>query len=65
MESTTIILTIQHKKRKTKNILIIETNYEDLVIYFTKYDRGKLIRMSSLYYLEFIRKMEEYQGKNI
>ena len=38
------------KQLKTKIILIDEKQYKDLVIYFTRYDRGKTIAMLSLHY---------------
>ena len=47
------------------NIFIDEKNYKDLIIYLTRYDRGKSIRISSLYYYELLGKTEEYEGKNI
>ena len=43
-------------KLEAKNILIDEKNYEDLTIYFARYDHGKSIRMLSLYYHELIGK---------
>ena len=33
------------------------------MIYFTRHDRGKPIRILSLYYYELIGKIEEYGGK--
>ena len=44
---------------ETKNILVYEQNYTDFVIYFTRYDCGKLIRMSSLCYHELMKKKIE------
>ena len=40
------------KKLETKNILINKKNYKDLVIYFTRYDDGKSIRILNLYFNE-------------
>ena len=48
---------------ETKNILIDEKNYKHLVIYFTRYDNGNSIRISSLYYNELAGKIEEYYCK--
>ena len=38
------------KKLETKNILTEKKNYKHLMIYFTRYDGGKSIRILSLYY---------------
>ena len=38
------------KKLETENILINEKDYKDMIIYFIRYDCGKLIRMLSLCY---------------
>ena len=38
------------KKLQAENILINEKDYKDLIIYFIRYDCGKLIRMLSLCY---------------
>ena len=54
---------IKTTKREVKNILINEKNYKALVIYFARYDPGKLIRMLSLYYHELMEKVEEHEGK--
>ena len=49
---------------ETKNILVYEQNYTDFVIYFTRYDCGKSIRMSSLCYHELMKKkIEEDERK--
>ena len=56
---------IKARKLETKKNLIDEKNYIDLVIYFTRYDREKSIRMLSLYYHELMRKTEEHKEKNI
>ena len=34
-----------------------------MVIYFTTYDHGKLIKMSSLYYHDLVGKIEEHDDK--
>ena len=59
-------MTIYSKQTKlqTKNILIDEKNYADLVNYFTRYNHRKQIRMLILYYHELIGKIEEHEGKN-
>ena len=40
-----------------------EKNCRDFVIYFTRCDCGKSIRMLSLYYSKLIGNIEEYEGK--
>ena len=65
IESTAIIDNlIKAKKWETKKILIDEKNYKDLVIYFTRYDRGRSVRTlsilswsKSLYYHELMAKI--------
>ena len=57
------LLKVLAKKLETKTILINEKIYEDLAIYFTRYDHGKSIKMLSLYYHELVGKIEEYDGK--
>ena len=52
------------KKLKTKNILMDEKNYENLVIYFTRYVGSKSVKMLSLHYHELMRKIEELEEKN-
>ena len=42
-----------------------EKNYEELINYFTRYDRGKSIRIVSLHYLELVGKIEEFDEKDI
>ena len=49
---------------ETKNILINQKKYKHLVIYFTRYDCGKSIRMLSLGYHESMEKVEEHEGAN-
>ena len=48
---------------QTKNILIDEKSYKDMVIYSTRYDRGESITKLNLYYHELTAKIEEHQGK--
>ena len=48
---------------ETKNILVDEKNYNDLVIYFTRYVRIKSIKMISLCYRELMGKIKEHEGK--
>ena len=55
---------INAKKLEMKNILNNKKKYKDLVIYFTRYDRGISIRMLSLYYDELMGKIEEDKGRN-
>ena len=56
---------IKAKKLETKIILMDEKSYKDLVIFFTRYDCEKSIRMLSLYYQELIGKIEEYERKRV
>ena len=51
---------IKAKNLETKNILINEKNYKDLVIYFTKYAHNKSIKIVNLHYNELIGKTEEH-----
>ena len=41
------------KKLEIKNVLIDETKYKNWLIYFTRCDRGKLIKMLSAYYHQY------------
>ena len=62
MQTITVILTIQSKQNKkleTKNFLIVEKSYKDLVIYFTRYVHSRSIKMLSLHYHELMRKKEK------
>ena len=52
---------IKAKRLQTKNILIDEKNYKDLVIYFTRYVHSKSIKMLSLHYHKLMGKIEEHQ----
>ena len=54
---------IKTRKLETKEILINKKIYKDFVIYFTRYDHGKTIKMLSLYYHKLVGKMEEYERK--
>ena len=45
---------IKATKLEVKHFFINEKNYKDLVIYFTRYDRGKIIRILRLYYHELL-----------
>ena len=53
------------KKIEPKNILIDETNYKDLTIYFTRYVNKKLIKVLRLRYHELMGNIEEHEEKNI
>ena len=53
------------KKIETKNILINEKNFKDLIVYFTRYVHSKLIKMLSLHYHELIGKIEEQEGNSL
>ena len=54
---------IKAKKIRNKKDLIDEKNYNNLVIYFARYDRGKLIRTLSTYHHELMRNIEKHEGK--
>ena len=56
---------IKAKKLDSKNILIDEENYKDLVLYFTSYVHGTLVKMFRLHCYELMGKIEEDEGKNI
>ena len=56
---------VKPKKLKTKTVLIDKKNYEDLVIYFTRYDDGKSVGILSPYYIKLMGTMEEHEGKNV
>ena len=51
---------VKPKKTETRNILIDKKRYKDLVIYFTRYQPDKSIRMINLYYDKLIGKIEGY-----
>ena len=48
------------KKRENKNVLIEEKNYEDLMIYSTRYVDRKLEKILSLYYHDLMNKWRKY-----
>ena len=48
---------------ETKNILTDEKHYEDLVIFSTKFDYGKLMTMLSLYYHELKKRLNSMKEK--
>ena len=54
---------IKSKNLKTRNILIDKKNYDDLVIYFIRYDGRKSIRILSPYYNKLIGTIEEHERK--
>ena len=51
------------EKIETKNILIDEKNYKDLVIYFFRHVYNELIEILRLHYDELIGKIEAHKGK--
>ena len=51
---------IKPKKIETKNTVINEKSYRDLVIYSTRYDRGKIITMLSLSYHDLKNMRKKY-----
>ena len=53
----------QSKRLETKNILINQKNYKDLVIYFTRYGLKNSIKLLRLYYNELLGKIEEHEEK--
>ena len=50
-------------KIETKNILIDEKHYEDLVIFSTKFDCDKLMTRLSLYYQELKERLNNMKEK--
>ena len=56
---------IEAKNIKTKNNLIDEKSYKDLVIYFTRYLHNKSIKILRFHYHELIGKTDEHEGKDI
>ena len=54
---------IKSKKVETKNIVIDEKSYKDLVLYTARYDRNKTLTMLNLYYNELMGKIKEHKGK--
>ena len=54
---------IKPKKLETKNIFIYMKNYKDLVIYFTRCDGSKSVRILSLDYNKLMGAIEEHEGK--
>ena len=52
------------KNLKTKNNLIDMRSYKDLVIYFTRFDCSKSVKMLSLYYNKLMGAIEEHEEKN-
>ena len=54
---------IKAKMLETKNSLIDEKNYKDLVIYHTRDVHWKSIKMLSMHYHELLGKIEEHKGK--
>ena len=54
---------IEAKKIETRNILVNEKNFKDLVICFTRYVNNKSIKTLRLHYDELIGKTEEHEGK--
>ena len=46
-----------------KNTFIDEKSFKDWTIYFTRYDRGKSMKMLSVYYNEVKGKFEKYEVK--
>ena len=54
---------IKSEKIETKNILIDQKNFKDLVIYLTRYVNCKPIKMINLYYHELREKIEKHERK--
>ena len=52
-------------KIETKNILIDEKKFKDLIIYFTRYINLRSMKMLSRYFCKLIGKIKEHEGKNI
>ena len=56
---------VKATKLETKNVLINEKNYKDLMICFTRYVHSKSIKTLSLYYHGLIGKFKKDEGKNM
>ena len=54
---------VKEKKLETKNILIDKKNWNDLVIYFTRYVHNKSKKTLGLHYHKLMEKIEEHEGK--
>ena len=54
---------VKAKKLETKNILIDEKHYKDLVIYFARYLHSKSIKTLGLHYNKLMGKLKEHEGK--
>ena len=52
-------------KIETKNILIDEKKFKDLINYFTRYINLRSMKMLSQYFCKLIGKIKEHEGKNI
>ena len=57
------ILKMQNNQKIKISFLINEKNYNDMVIYFTRYVHSKSIKVLSLLYHELMGKIEEHEGK--
>ena len=55
---------IKPEKIETKNILI-DKNFKDVAIYFTRYVKYLPIKILSLYFHKLMGKIEQHQVKNI
>ena len=53
---------IKPKKLETK---IYKKNYKNLVIYFSRYDNGKSVRVLSLHHTKSMETIKEHEGKKI
>ena len=53
------------KKMETKNIVINEKSYKDLVMYFTRFGSGKTLTMLNLYYHKLMGRIKESEGKKL
>ena len=53
------------KKLETRNILIDEKNFKNLVIYFTRYFHSQSIIILSLYYHELMGNVKEQEWKKM
>ena len=56
---------VKGKKLETKDILMNEKNYKDLMIYFTRYVHIKSVKKLNLHYHDLMEKIKEHEGKNI
>ena len=56
---------VKPEKIETKNTLIDEENFKDIVVYFTWYVHCKSIKMLSMYSYKLMGKIKKHEGKKL